>query len=531
MHTKRLTDSDLGTKEGNHTTHIGLHQDMLKGWAKDDKEYDAYLFVDDIPEPFSCKGLINAIERKAGTVEAPKLKSGPSIPEDQNLLKLIRKYGNEQRRWLTIGQLPDGKLLVFLAKGPKTVDSITEEAESVSTEAAGSELEDIVKRFAADAVLCDLRFDLPAIHRFIAALLSKRFLLLTGLAGSGKTKLAQAFARWIVEKNENCAVVPVGADWTGNENILGYPDGLDATNYVLKPALQLILSAKESNTPHFLILDEMNLSHVERYFADILSAIESDEKVPLYRGGARAADGLSIPQDLELPGNLFVIGTVNVDETTYMFSPKVLDRANAIEFRTDEAELLKILKDPKKPDIAALSRKGYAGFAKQFVEATKLSPSLPGPVKIVFDNEMMLFFSALKFLGAEFGYRMAVDAARLFYFYRALGAADDSEESFNLAFDCVVSQKILPKLHGSRAKLAPLLKILWYLCVNDLKCPEKDDSKRQKFIADTLVAAEKSTSEPSLDGCSGAPFPVSADKIARMWRLLKDNGFASFAEA
>ena len=132
MHTKRLTDSDLGTRKGNNTTHIGLHQDMLKGWAKDDKEYDAYLFVDDTPEPFACKGLINAIERKAGTVEAPKLKSGPSIPEDQNLLKLIRKYGSEQRRWLTVGQLPDGKLLVFLAKGPTTVDSITEDAVAVA---------------------------------------------------------------------------------------------------------------------------------------------------------------------------------------------------------------------------------------------------------------------------------------------------------------------------------------------------------------------------------------------------------------
>jgi 5-methylcytosine-specific restriction protein B len=530
MHSKELSKADLGIS-GTHGTHIGLHRDMVRGWSEKDRVYDAYLFVSDLPNPIACQGVINAITRDSGAVDAPKLKTGSGIPDEKNLLKLIRKYGGEKRKWLTVAQLPDDTLLVFLGKRPASVDSITEDAVDVAEGAMGKELEDIVARFAADAVSCNLRFDLPAIQRFIAALLSKRFLLLTGLAGSGKTKLAQAFARWIVEKNENCAVVPVGADWTGNENILGYPDGLDATNYVLKPALQLILSAKESETPHFLILDEMNLSHVERYFADILSAIESDEKVPLYRGGARAANGLAIPQDLELPGNLFVIGTVNVDETTYMFSPKVLDRANAIEFRTDEAELLKILRNPKKPDIRPLSKKGYADFAKQFVEATKLSPSLPEPVKIVFDNEMMLFFSALKSLGAEFGYRMAVDAARLFYFYRALGAADDREESFNRAFDCVVSQKILPKLHGSRAKLAPLLKILWYLCVNDLKCPEKDDSKRQQFIDGTVDAAEKSTSEPSVDGCSGAPFPVSADKIARMWRLLKDNGFASFAEA
>jgi 5-methylcytosine-specific restriction protein B len=530
MYAKELSDSDLGIGTS-HQTHIGLHEDMVRGWSEKDRTYDAYLFVGDPAEPVSCQAVINGITTPDGKVRSPKIKTGAGIPEEKNLLRLIRKHGSADKRWLSIAQLPDDRLFVFLGKRPKTVDSIAEEAQPVDLEDAGRDLPDIVKRFAKDAGDCDLRFDLPAIQRFIAALLSKRFLLLTGLAGSGKTKLAQAFARWIVEENENCAVLPVGADWTGNENILGYPDGLDATNYVLKPALQLILRAKESETPHFLILDEMNLSHVERYFADILSAIESDEKVPLYRGVARAANGLAIPQDLELPDNLFVIGTVNVDETTYMFSPKVLDRANAIEFRTDEAELLKILKTSKKPDIGPLSGKGYEDFAKQFVETTRLTPSLPSPVKTSFDNEMMLFFAALKSLGAEFGYRMAVDAARLFYFYRALGAADDSGDSFNKAFDCVVAQKILPKLHGSRAKLAPLLKILWYLCVNDLKCPEKDDSKRKKFIADTLVAAEKSTSEPSVDGCSGAPFPVSADKIARMWRLLKDNGFASFAEA
>ena len=76
---------------------------------------------------------------------------------------------------------------------------------------------------------------------------------------------------------EKCyEVVPVGADWTGNENVLGYPNGLDKHDYVTKPALDLILHAQlNEDTPHFLILDEMNLSHVERYFADVLSAIVS----------------------------------------------------------------------------------------------------------------------------------------------------------------------------------------------------------------------------------------------------------------
>src|SRR5690606_11509449 len=79
---------------------------------------------------------------------------------------------------------------------------------------------------------------------------------------------------------------------------------------------------------YLLILDEMNLSHVERYFADFLSAIESGEAVPLHNSECE------FPESIKIPGNLLVVGTVNVDETTYMFSPKVLDRANTIEFET-----------------------------------------------------------------------------------------------------------------------------------------------------------------------------------------------------
>ena len=110
--------------------------------------------------------------------------------------------------------------------------------------------------------------------------------------------------------------------------------------------LDLLLEASldtNSAKPIFLILDEMNLSHVERYFADFLSALESrDAGLHLHREGKgkrlpRQPGGLAdVPETLRLPRNVFVVGTVNVDETTYMFSPKVLDRANVIEFRVAE---------------------------------------------------------------------------------------------------------------------------------------------------------------------------------------------------
>ena len=103
--------------------------------------------------------------------------------------------------------------------------------------------------------------------------------------------------------------------------------------------LDLILESSKienSNKPYFLILDEMNLSHVERYFADFLSAMESNELISLHKSDDEnyKDDVVIVPKSIELPNNLFVIGTVNIDETTYMFSPKVLDRANVIEFAT-----------------------------------------------------------------------------------------------------------------------------------------------------------------------------------------------------
>jgi energy-coupling factor transporter ATP-binding protein EcfA2 len=494
--------------------------------------------------------------------------------------------------------------------------------------------------FFEDACEDILRVAVGSTLRLSAALLSKRFLILTGLAGSGKTKIAQALARWIIpqtvpadpfkvgttikgvqndyivvavdagivelatkdgklvplprviiqewadyiEANDvpesvtgrelrdkveaeskitgylhrleshykpaafalvaarkrtesaKCfAVVPVGADWASNENILGYPDGLNATHYIARPALDLVLRAGDHpNTPHFLILDEMNLSHVERYFADFLSMMESDEGLELYSGDMdrpetwrKTSAAKPVPPKLkQLPENLFIIGTVNVDETTYMFSPKVLDRANVIEFRMDAGELEGFLGNPVKPDLAKLDGKG-ASFGKAFVDAAKNSVAVSADVKAAYDAEMLLLFKTLQSHGAEFGYRTAYETARFIHFYKLLGNHPDGDTAwFPGAFDCVVFQKLLPKLHGSRAKLGPVLKKLWFLCVNDAAGRGVEALK----AAEDAARSTDKKAEPSVVVPTGAPYPLSAEKIGRMWRLLIENGFASFAE-
>lgn len=98
--------------------------------------------------------------------------------------------------------------------------------------------------------------------------------------------------------------------------------------------------------PYFVILDEMNLSKVEMYFSDLLSIMETrtqdneeGETIDLHsQSPVYSVEGNEISSKIHIPRNVFIAGTVNVDETTYMFSPKVLDRANVIEFNEVDLE-------------------------------------------------------------------------------------------------------------------------------------------------------------------------------------------------
>ena len=435
---------------------------------------------------------------------------------------------------------------------------------SVSLHSTGDsdnlELNKILEKFFKEE--CDCSFSDKLVHRLTSSLLSKRFVIFTGLSGSGKTKLAQAFARWLTPdpefvdssdetkgKNPNLCykVVSVGADWSGNENILGYPNGLHPEEYFTKPALELILHAANEDhkdDPHFLILDEMNLSHVERYFADILSAIESDEKIHLHRDKERKVGDEPIEQEIDLPKNLFIIGTVNIDETTHMFSPKVLDRANVIEFRMKDTELASFLEKPVKPNLDQLDGKGQE-FGQAFVDAAKNPADVPDSAKLHFQCEMLLFFKVLQKHGAEFGYRVAHEAGRFVHFYEKLGGETDVDKWFKDAFDCIIVQKFLPKLHGSESKLRGVLFSLAHLCSNKrawIGSTLEDNKKLIKDSADEAIqkGVNNSSSDDSptqvLAKVLGGEFekvhyPLSFEKIERMWRAAHENGFASFAES
>lgn len=345
--------------------------------------------------------------------------------------------------------------------------------------------------------------------RFVASLCTKPFVICSGLSGSGKTKLAQAFVQWICQDESQYRIIPVGADWTNREPLLGYPNALKPEEYV-KPdsgVLDLIIQAnRQPDLPHFLILDEMNLSHVERYFADFLSVMESKKDIPLYAEGT-VQNG--VPAKLKVPSNLFIIGTVNIDETTNMFSPKVLDRANTIEFRVTQDEMENFLSNIRDINMEALTAKG-AGMAKSFLEMAASREFATADIAEI-NAVLVQFFGELKKTGAEFGYRSATEILRLIHQLTIL----DNNLTTNQKIDIAIMQKLLPKLHGSRRKLCPVLETLGSFCITgDIK-----------IIKDVFEKADF-----DFNGAN-VLYPLSLEKITRMYRGAIDNGFASFAEA
>lgn len=367
------------------------------------------------------------------------------------------------------------------------------------------------------------------------SILSKPFTILTGASGTGKTKLATTLATYLSNSDRsNSETIAVGADWTDNRSVLGFVNHLrlleGKPSYQSTPILDLILRSKKyPESPHFLILDEMNLSHVERYFSDFLSTMEQiDGSLELHKEGEDKllrfeGDELKVPHRIEYPKNLFVIGTVNIDETTYMFSPKVLDRANVIEFTVSEGEIGEFLKDPQpyqeiepaEPSIA----EGFLELAKQ-AQNGKLGP-LPEANNEAIAAHMLNLFKILKDGRFEFAYRTAKEVNTYLRVCRHL--ADDSDAwdagTWNEDLDDQILQKLLPKLHGSMGRIGGLLAALAAYCY------------KGAIEAETAQALTKIQLDAALQfNEADAAFPKSLKKLQAMIQTLRDEQFVSFIQ-
>lgn len=353
------------------------------------------------------------------------------------------------------------------------------------------------------------------VRSFVASIVTKPLVILTGLSGSGKTQIALKFGEWLGEGR--LYVAAVRPDWTGAEALFGYEDGLKPAvdgraAWVVTPPLEFILkAAMDPNHPYLLLLDEMNLAHVERYFADVLSGMESGQ--PCLANLVKGADGVwrvraQGPDRIPFPRNVWIVGTVNVDETTYMFSPKVLDRANTFEFRVDGRGLQPNVRKPRpcaQGDTELV--RGLLSIARD----DDWQQEHAAPFRDELAEKLRHLHSTLARYNFEFGHRVFYEALRFAALARAAGL-----ETIEQVFDRIVIQKVLPRLHGSRRRLELPLLALTHFC-RDLPEMVADDEKLPALNVESL-------------GDSTPKLPVSYEKLCRMLRSVRANQFVSFTE-
>lgn len=183
-----------------------------------------------------------------------------------------------------------------------------------------------------------LYYDENTIRAFVSGLAMSRFSILQGISGTGKTSLPKAFAKAI---GGNFGIVEVQSGWKDRQDLIGYYNTFEKKYYEGK-FLKLLYMAgtpKYKDKPFFIILDEMNLSHPEHYFADMLSIMEetnNEKQVLTISDKVKDTPKLMFELEeggigLKIPQNVWFIGTANHDETTLQFAPKTYDRANIME--------------------------------------------------------------------------------------------------------------------------------------------------------------------------------------------------------
>lgn len=269
-------------------------------------------------------------------------------------------------------------------------------------------------------------------------------------------------------------VVPVGSNWNEARFIKGYYNPI-TKQYNNVDAIELILRAIEDPANRYiLILDEMNLSHVERYFSDFLSAMESGEDIELHGCEEMTYPPMRIP----FPQNLIVIGTVNIDETTYMFSPKVLDRANVIEFAaTDISLMFGEMKGGEEP-------RGDIGYLQDplrrvdSIDIEKIVSMLPHSDQI--KDKLIEIHQVMSEYNMEFGFRTVGEILRFMYAaweYERRGEDYDWKHYL----DVQIMQKILPKIHGN-SSIGVMLRDLAQICSEDFPCSHRKLERMKKVL-------------------------------------------------
>ena len=305
-------------------------------------------------------------------------------------------------------------------------------------------------------------YDGSLIENFYLGLKSKPFVILAGTSGTGKTRLVKLFAEAIQAKYLS---VPVRPDWSDSSDLFGHKD-LNG-NFIKGAIIDFVKDAiDDKTTPYILCLDEMNLARVEYYMSDILSVIETREfdenkkitsKPLVSKEYCRNSNGRNEYGELQFPGNLYIVGTVNMDETTFPFSKKVLDRANTIEF-----SYVNLLSMPSfstaTADKITVTNEFLVSKYITLNDCDAADREYIGSVCTTLSR----INSILEIANAHIGYRVRDEIVFYMLNNREADLLDDK-----VAFDNQIMQKILPRIQGSSESIKTMLGELLKICESE----------------------------------------------------------------
>lgn len=353
---------------------------------------------------------------------------------------------------------------------------------------------------------------------YVTALRTKPFVILAGVSGSGKSQLPQLVA---TATGAHTNVIPVRPDWTDSSDVLGYVQ----LKGRLRPGLFLELARKALESPRhqfIAIIDEMNLARVEHYFAEILSRLEEGRSTGALR---RPLLGLSLDdedvewQEVTLPHNLSIVGTVNMDETTHGFSRKVLDRAFTIEF--SELDLSRWEGEPAHKSIEPQiwPAEAWQPRATRLSELTDLSEEerrdIQRVVNILIDLNEMLMQAQI-----QLAYRSR-DEIALFVLH-----ARDIADSFTDysgqrvdPLDLAIQMKVLPRIAGGSGAIRKLVLELLGWSNSRSRFKHEDDATK---VLEEWMDLRKPLSMPKAD------FPRTCARLCLMWDRIVHEGYTSF---
>ncbi len=377
------------------------------------------------------------------------------------------------------------------------------------------------------------------VQHYYLSLKTRPFVILAGISGTGKTQLARLFAEALGATAENgqFTLIPVRPDWNDPSDLVGYKD----LSGVFKPG-PLTLALKEASRPrhadkpYFIVLDEMNLARVEHYFSDVLSLMETRRRTLLPDTHADASSppaGEIVTQpllpesmfereadraaygNLRIPGNVYVIGTVNMDETTYPFSKKVLDRAGTIEFNQIDLMQLPQLRAEAQEEARPLlaDRHLLGGDYLQLVDAMEEYGQLIRRTA----EELAQINGMLEEIQAHVGFRVRDSVCFYLIYNERFGLMTRAE-----AFDGQLMQKILPRIQGSRHSVQKVLLDLLRHALGS-EASKAFDWRELEDSAEDVYAGRRSR-----ESLAAARYPQSARKLSYMLRRMDEDGFTSY---